>query len=334
MKNMLHTHDVAAIVLNYKGSRDTVACLDSLYALASPPGSIIVVDNASPDDSVRQILGSWKQWASPHLVRPGSAEEAAPPTSALLLQLDNNNGYASGNNAGIRLAQVRTPCTAYWILNNDTLPEPHALEALCARYNAVGQDALIGSTLVFVSQPDRVQCAAGDSVIDWLGITRPVCGGMPLSSVLGLRNDDVEKQLGQISGASLLVSQKSISRIGLFREDFFLYLEDTDFSLRARKAGIPLLWARESIVLHKEGGSTGAASANNTSFQRPQSVDYLMLRNRARLVKDNSPLGIPLLCFSYLAVASKRILRKQSDRVSLVFRALWHGLTGKLGKPS
>lgn len=62
-------------------------------------------------------------------------------------------------------------------------------------------------------------------------------------------------------------------------------------------------------------------------------VDYLMLRNRARLVRDHSPLGIPLLCASYLAVAFKRVLRKQLDRVPLVFKALWHGLAGKMGKP-
>lgn len=119
----------------------------------------------------------------------------------------------------------------------------------------------------------------------------------------------------------------------MIREDFFLYLEDTDLSIRARKAGIPLLWARDSIVFHKEGGTTGAASANNAHFQRPLWVDYLMLRNRARLVRDHYPLGIPLLCASYLAVAFKRLLRNQPDRVPLVFKALWHGLAGKMGKP-
>mgnify|MGYP000124170770 FL=1 len=58
-----------------------------------------------------------------------------------------------------------------------------------------------------------------------------------------------------------------------------------------------------------------------------------MLRNRARLVRDHYPLAIPLLCASYLAVAFKRVLRKQLDRVPLVFKALWHGLAGKMGKP-
>ena len=148
-----------------------------------------------------------------------------------------------------------------------------------------------------------------------------------------LNIDATEKELGYITGASLLLHEEALRRIGMIREDFFLYLEDTDLSIRASKAGIPLLWARDSIVFHKEGGTTGAASANNAHFQRPLWVDYLMLRNRARLVRDHYPLGIPLLCASYLAVAFKRLLRKQPDRVPLVFKALWHGLAGKMGKP-
>lgn len=330
---MPRPQDVAVILLNYKGSQDTVACLRSLYALTSPPGAVIVVDNASPDDSVQRIMAAWQQWATPRLLRTDTAEKDAGPADALLLQLGSNDGFASGNNAGIRLAQSLTSCTAYWILNNDTEPDPHALEALCRRHDAAGGPAFVGSTLVFAAQPSQVQCAAGDRVIDWLGITRPVCGGMELSGVLSLPAHDVESQLGQISGASLLVSGDTLARLGLIREDFFLYMEDTELSIRARKAAIPLLWARESIVFHKEGGSTGAASANNARFRRPQWVDYLMLRNRARLVRDHAPLGVPLLCASYLAVAFKRLLRKQPDRVPLVFKALWHGLTGSMGKP-
>ena len=330
---MLHPQDVAVILLNYKGSQDTVSCLRSLYSLATPPGAIIVVDNASPDDSVNRIMTAWQQWATPYLIHQNSKNEIESSFTALLLHLNENNGYASGNNAGIRLAQQLTSCSAYWILNNDTEPQLHALKALCDRYNTSDQDAFIGSTLVFSAQPSYIQCAAGDRVIDRLGITIPVCGGMELSRVLTLPASDVEKQLGQITGASLLVTQSAIRRVGLIREDFFLYLEDTDFSIRARKAGIPLLWARDSIVFHKEGGTTGAASANNVHFQRPIWVDYLMLRNRARLVRDHYPLGIPLLCASYLAVAFKRVLRKQLDRVPLVFKALWHGLAGKMGKP-
>lgn len=330
---MLHPQDVAAILLNYNGAHDTIACLRSLYNLEARPGAIVVVDNASTDDSVPRIMSAWQRWAMPHFVQAGKSGGKAGPTGAQLLQLDENNGYASGNNAGIRLAKSLTSCTAYWLLNNDTEPDPHALEALCARYDRAGIPALVGSTLVFSYDEETIQCAGGGKLVPYLGLTGHLHQGKKIKDLDTIDIDETEKELGYITGASLLLHKDVLQHTGLLREDFFLYLEDTDFSIRARKAGIPLLWARDSIVFHKEGGTTGAASANNARFQRPLWVDYLMLRNRARLVRDHYPLGIPLLCVSYLAVAFKRALRKQPDRVPLVFKALWHGLVGKMGKP-
>ena len=322
---MLHPQDVAVILLNYNGAQDTIACLHALYSRETLPGAIIVVDNASVDDSVTRIMSAWRQWSTPRLVHAQNPGEKEEPAKAVLLQLDENNGYASGNNAGIRLA-------AYRILNNDTEPDPYALEALCVRYNQAGL-ALVGSTLVFSYDEETIQCAGGGKLIPYLGLTSHLHQSEKIRDLETLNIDATEKELGYITGASLLLHEEALRRIGMIREDFFLYLEDTDLSIRASKAGIPLLWARDSIVFHKEGGTTGAASANNAHFQRPLWVDYLMLRNRARLVRDHYPLAIPLLCASYLAVAFKRVLRKQPDRVLLVFKALWHGLAGKMGKP-
>lgn len=330
---MLHPQDVAVILLNYNGAQDTIACLHSLYSLETLPGAIIVVDNASVDDSVTRIMSAWRQWSTPRLVHAQNPGEKEEPAKAVLFQLDENNGYASGNNAGIRLAKSLTSCTAYWILNNDTEPDRYALNTLCTWYNQAKSLALVGSTLVFSYDEETIQCAGGGKLVPYLGLTGHLHQGEKIKDLDTINIDETEKELGYITGASLLLHEEALRCIGLFREDFFLYLEDTDFSIRARKAGIPLLWARDSIVFHKEGGTTGAASANNAHFQRPLWVDYLMLRNRARLVRDHYPLGIPLLCASYLAVAFKRVLRKQLDRVPLVFKALWHGLAGKMGKP-
>ena len=330
---MLLPQNVAVILLNYKGWQDTIACLRSLYSLKTLPGAIIVVDNASSDDSVQQIMAMWQQWASPILVRPASAEKNVKFAHALLLQLENNNGYASGNDAGIRLAKAFTSCTAYWILNNDTEPSPQSLDALCNRYNAAGEPALVGSTLVFHHDKETIQCTGGSRLIPFLGLTTPLYQGKKIVDIAGISTTETEKKLGDITGASLLIPEKIIQRIGLMREDFFLYLEDTEFSVRARKAGFPLLWAPDSIVLHKEGGTTGAASAGNAHFERPLWVDYLMLRNRVCFVREFYPWALPRLCFSYIIVACKRLLRKQSDRVCLVFRAMWHGIRRKMGKP-
>lgn len=328
--NTLYPSDVAVIILNYKGADDTIACLRALYRLASPPGVVLVVDNASPDNSVKRILEAWRDWATPHLVRMGEEQRENTSSKAVLLELSNNSGYAAGNNAGIRFARKNTQCSAYWVLNNDTLPEPQALSALCSRYNTSKKYALVGSTLVFSSDGTTIQCAGGSKVYPALGLTESLHQGESIDRLSYILPEQVEAQLGAITGASMLIPERILHDIGIMREDFFLYFEDTEFSLRARKAGFPLLWARDSIVLHKEGGTTGAASAGNIYFQRPRWVDYLMLRNRACFVREFYPWALPFLCASYIIVACKRLLRKQPDRVGLVFRALWHGILGKM----
>lgn len=323
---MLYPNDVAVIILNYNNAKDTINCLQAVYNLDTQPGAIVIVDNSSTDNSVHEIKAKLVEWNILYITEKNENSNI----KTILFLLDENNGYGAGNNAGIHIAEQIRSCSAYWLLNNDTIPKKNALSALCNRYNKCDQDAIVGSTIVYYSNPSIVQCAAGNSIIAWLGVTRPIYGGKNISSILSLPETQVERHLGQISGASLFVSKNIFCKIGKLREDFFLYLEDTDFCIRAQKKAIPLLWAKDSIVMHKEGGTTGAGT--NMCFYRPQWVDFLMLRNRAHLVRNYFPYAIPILCISYLVVICRRLIRKQPNRVLLVCKALWHGLVGRMGK--
>lgn len=87
--------------------------------------------------------------------------EAQPP-AALLLRLAQNSGFSGGNNAALRWLLGHTTagqCAAFWLLNNDTEPDPAALDALCARLNERPQAGLCGSTLLYAHAPHRVQAA-------------------------------------------------------------------------------------------------------------------------------------------------------------------------------
>lgn len=126
-----------------------------------------------------------------------------------------------------------------------------------------------------------------------------------------------------------MVRREVFERMGLFDDAYFLYYEDAEFGLRARQHGYGLSWAPDSIVYHKEGGSTGAGS----TVTRPKYVDYLALRNRLYTLRKYSPFLLPVAMGSYLVVMFRRTARGQADRIPLVCRALWHGLVGKLGRP-
>ncbi|MDR2745023.1 MAG: glycosyltransferase [Desulfovibrio sp.] len=322
---MLLPANVAVILLNYNGGSDTVQCLEALCGLCASPGQIIVVDNdSSPEDrnfvqtSCERLRGDFR----------------AKNTRMQLVFLPENNGYAAGNNAGTRLALQDSECSACWILNNDTEPASDALDRLCERLNQKPKAGVAGSTLVYAHDRETVQCAGGFKFSKYTGATPALHGNERLSAVAWLAPEPAESRLGFLCGASMLVRREVFEDIGLPAEEFFLYYEDAEFGLRARKAGYSLAWAPDSIVFHKEGGSTGAKSASTgRSAERPGLMDYLALRNRIYLIRTFFPVFIPLAVLSYTGVLLNRVRRGQARRVPMVFRAAADGLLGRMGKP-
>lgn len=306
-----------------------MSCLRELLKDPDGPAEIIVVDNASRDDSVVIVRAALEE------LRPGSALTEASGGARLprMLCLQENLGYAGGNNAGIRAAFANSACRAVWILNNDTLPQSGALLALCERLNAAPGTAMAGSTLVFADAPGIVQCAGGFVFCPWTGRTRPLCGGRELSWVQDRPVREIEAQLSYICGASLLIRRETVETLGLLPEEYFLYYEDTAYGLRAAKAGFGLSWAPESVVLHKEGGTTGASSGKARKPVRSEFIDYLSLRNRVYLVRTEAAWRLPVLLLSFLGVAAKRIRRGEWRRLPLIARAVAAGLAGRMGLP-
>lgn len=327
----LQPSNTAVIILNYNNADDTIACLRSLHALKTPPGQILVVDNHSTDDSCATIVQTWRQWAAPVSV---SAQAPPPAEKAVLLQMPTNEGFSAGNNAGIRLALQNKECRAVWLLNNDTEVRPDALDSLCACLNAQPEVGLAGSTLVYAHDRTIVQCAGGFKINKYCGTTPAICGHAALDAVLRQPVAEITPQIDYLCGASMLIKREVFDRIGLFREDYFLYYEDAEFCLRATKARFTLAWAPYSIVYHKEGSTTGAkSSVGGRDFCRTTFVDYLSLRNRAHLVCTYFPSSLPLTVLSYFLVALNRLRRGQPRRIPLAFQAMADGLRNRMGKP-
>ncbi|MBI2069127.1 MAG: glycosyltransferase family 2 protein [Elusimicrobia bacterium] len=217
---------VAVIVLNYNGSQDTIDCLESLKKSDYPDFEILIVDNASIDDS-RATLSSW-----------AAAQPFGAP-AAVLLESTANKGYAGGNNIGIRRALERG-ADYVWVLNNDTVVEGNTLSALVAAAQENPAIGLAGAALYHHDQPKKPQALGGGFINPWFGTSRheTKTGG---------------KQLDYINGASILARASMIRQIGLLDERFFIYWEDADWSLRARQAGWALAWVPQARVRHKVG---------------------------------------------------------------------------------
>ncbi|MBQ3060315.1 MAG: glycosyltransferase family 2 protein [Desulfovibrio sp.] len=330
MKPVLESRDVTVLIVNYRGADDTINCLRSLHDLVEPPGRIIVIDNDSNDGSVDKIFFAWREFASPTIVKGKDIETTDMKSRSIILMMPQNGGYAYGNNAGMRLAFRDSGCKAIWILNNDTIVHQYALKELCNRYNKHIKPCIIGSTLIYADDETKIQATAGSKLFLPLGLTAQLYNNADINKLDDISQDDVEKKLSDIIGASFFIHRDVVKKNYFFKEDFFLYLEETEYCIRATKNGINLLWAKHSLVIHKEGGSINA----NNNTNRPVLSDFLMLRNRSCLVKNYLQIMLPILFMSYIIVSVKRIFRKQLSRIPLVFIAFFDGISGRMGKPN
>ncbi len=221
---------VYILILNYRAWRDTVVCLEALEKLEYANYRVLVLDNASDNDSIIQL-------------------RTALPTVELV-QLERNLGFAGGNNVGIRRALAEG--AAYvWLLNPDTLPDARALTAMVERAEQDAQIGAVGSVLYEMDRPEQVQAWGGGEVV------------LPWGLIRLLTHWRQARRLNYISGASLLLRRAALERVGLLDEGFFMYGEDADMGLRLLKTGFKLAVASESRVLHKGGTSWQGSSLNS-----------------------------------------------------------------------
>lgn len=290
---MIPAEKTAVILVNWCGARDSVECIGSLLNLEQAPGPIIVVDNASPDDSVEHIR-NWLQGLSsqaPEKVTTGvhvavrmpadvswcelrdGDELPLPLPRIVLVRSRVNGGFAGGNNIGLRMA-LKADIDAFWLLNTDTVVPSNCLDELLKRASAVPGAGMIGSTLRYYWQPDLVQGLGGarfnekTGAGEHLGIDESV-DKIPVDPTA------VERSLDYIVGASMLVTRPFVTDVGLMCEDYFLYFEEIDWALRAR-GRYELAYAPASHVFHKVGGSSMKKESR-------RSLRYLY-QNRLRLI--------------------------------------------------
>jgi len=214
---------VYVVLVNYNGLPHVLDCLSSLTDQTYAPSKIVVVDNASRDQSPQMIERRFPQ--------------------VKFLPSPVNGGFAQGANLGMQLA-LKRGADAVWLLNPDATAQPQALEALVRALAHDPQVGAVGSLLRWAGQ-DRVQA--------W--------GGGNLSLITGrARHITQAPKTGApdyLCGASLLLRAEALDQVGLLDPGFPLYWEDADLSWRLRKAGWRLAVAPDSVVEHHPSTGLG-----------------------------------------------------------------------------
>lgn len=339
---------VAIIILNYNNWEDTIECMESLLKIEYSNFSITLVDNASTNQSTEHIV-SWikgeiktsiKNIELSHLTKPFEkkplpyrlisknhqsnstplTQESTKPLITII-QSPNNNGYSAGNNIGIKHALTTTDPKYIWLLNNDTVAEKGALQALVRTFE--DQEAehigIIGAKLKYYYSPEKIQ-AIGGKFNKWFATSRHIGDGEADNGQYDIHIS--EQSIDYPVGASLFIRREFISDIGLMCEDYFLYYEELDWTLRGQKLGWSVGYCPEAIIYHKEGGSIGSSS---TPKNRSETSEYYTLRSRLIFSRKYLTRYLPSICAGFFLVIANRIKRRQLSRVPLVIRAFFDG---------
>lgn len=331
---------IVTILVNWKGSADTIECLDSLFISDYPNQRVVVVDNGSMDGSLEK-LAKWAEGKLPERPKSDTCSSSIPivrkkPIPAIILNLDDavhglgwdsgadlvlidaerNHGFAGGVNIGLRFALANDAIRYVWVLNNDTVVARDCLSRMERRMRVSSAVGMCGSRILFYWQPDTVQALGGSSFSHWIGRSRLIGNGQSAESAVDVQA--VENSLDHLAGASMLVSRNFIEEVGFMDEGYFLYYEEVDWVTRG-KGRYRLVYADDAVVYHKEGASIG--SNHRRTKQSPLSC-FFLVRSRLRFIRKFYPWALPSAFLYSVLVTLRTLTQGGHEQASAMFAAL------------
>lgn len=336
-------NNVGVAILTCNDWARTLACLDAVHGQTALPRRIVVCDNGSGNDVADRILAGWRDIAARHgmdaPVELFGDDNALSPL--VLLRREENDGAAAGVNAALRFLLYDPACRAFWLLHNDALPEPYALEALLRHsreQDKHGKESLprigiVGSTLLR-QDTNLLQCAGGGVWSRRRGVVRLLDEGMERFALSD--RADIARRLDFACGASCLVLRELVEEIGLYDEALYQFFEDVEYGLRAKRAGWNINWAPGALVCHHAPNADKLTPvlAFTEDPDLSREADYTLLRNRFYLLRKYAPAGL-LFAFAGLPfVLGTRFCRNQKRRLRLLLRAARDGMAQRMGRPN
>lgn len=300
---------VAVAIVSFRNPEDVSNCLEALARSSHQAFSVYICENGG--DQAYDTL------------KAKTPAQLADGQSVRIMNAGENLGYAGGVNRCVEAAE--RSYDAVWVLNPDTEPEPGALAAMLRR---LSQGDVDGVGAKVVSENGQVQ-SYGGRWRSWLALGGAI--GLFARAEDPVDAQAVEAEQAYLSGASMLVSRRFIEINGPMRADYFLYAEEVEWCLRARRRGLRLGFAPDAVVFHRQGTTTGWAGPFR---RRPKLSIYLDARNRVRLTRQLTPWFLPTAVAGILLHSLWRYARRGAWRqVGYVVQGVCAGLRGETGRP-
>ncbi|MCL5432838.1 MAG: glycosyltransferase family 2 protein [Patescibacteria group bacterium] len=229
---------LSIIILNYKTGDFTVSCVNSVFdiykdELSKKNIEIIVVDNGSNDDSVEEISVLKKEISN-----------------LKVISNKKNLGFSGGNNLGAKQASGKY----FLFLNSDTQVLDRGIKRMIDFLEKHTHVGILGGKL---KNTDETNQDSAGKFFDLINIFLMLFGGEKLLRT----SPDKEAMVDWVSGASLMIRADLFRKLDGFDDNFFMYLEDMDLCLRAKKMGYSTYFYPDVKILHSEHGSSNRSFA-------------------------------------------------------------------------
>lgn len=231
---------LSIIIVSYNTKDLTLQTVESVGV--DPDREIIVVDNASTDESVRALHHRFGK-------------------KVHIIDRKENGGFAKANNEGIKIAKGKY----ILLLNSDTIVHPSALDNMVRALESNPKIGILSSKLLNVDGTYQPQGGALPSLWNiaawWLW---PLPGVIPFIDPYQNENEvtgmEVEHR-GWVGGTAMMIRRDVIDQVGVLDEKIFMYAEDVDYCIRAREKGYDIGITPMAAITHIGSASTSSSNA-------------------------------------------------------------------------
>jgi GT2 family glycosyltransferase len=302
---MTSTSKTSIVVLNRDGHEMTAACLRSLLRMEGANFEILVVDNGSSDGSVEMLPQEF-------------------PKITLLPQ-GHNLGFAAGSNVGMRHALAKG-AEFVLLLNNDTIVAPDFLREMLA---AIQADTRIAAACpkIYFAHHSRMLWYAGADFNLWIGTSKHRGWNK-----IDRGQFDHHQDITQATGCAMLIRKSAICDVGLLDEQFWAYVEDLEWSVRALKSGYRLAFAPKACLWHRCGAtaveSMGSGSQAIRQFLSTRNMIFLARKHAHWWQMPSYALGFLVNHIAFYTLF--RLWRRDFRALFAIYKGLGQGLFASL----
>jgi hypothetical protein len=247
------------ILVNFNAWKDTVECLESIRESSYKNVQTIIVDNCSQDDSLLLMKKSFDETKIKYVSYKSNEilqdklpyDETKKSDFVVIIQAEENRGFAAGNNIGIKYAKLRNDSAGVILLNNDTIVEKTAFENLIKAKSQTESYAIYSGKILYYSEPGTIWFDGGQ-LNYLLGNTKHI--GYNQKNMSWNQN---LKEVNFITFCYVLIPFEVLNKVGFLDETYFMYFEDTDYCYKVNSNGVHQYIVEDSIIYHKVGKSSG-----------------------------------------------------------------------------